>query len=368
MRIALAQPFIGKEEANAVYQVVEKGWVSMGEQVSLFEARFAKLTGAKHAIATNNGTAALHLAVIASGIGKGDEVLIPTITFISTANVVMYEQARPVLVECSPETYNIDLADAEARITDKTKAIIVVDMNGLPVDYEAVMKFARRHSLQVISDSAESLGAVYKEEKVGSIAPIHIFSFFPNKNITTGEGGMITTDNDDIADLVRKLRNQGQERRYRHSLLGYNYRMSDIQAAIGLEQLKKLDYVLRKKTGIANTYSEAFEGESCLTAPVVPRYVDQHAWYMYTVSVGSTIDRDSVVNELAARGIDTRLSFPPIHIQPFYKERFGYTETSLPVSWRAWQQLINIPIWAGLSELEQEYVIDNLRDIILRAN
>ena len=363
-KIALANPYIGEEEAKAVYEVVRSGWISMGETVKQFERSFAEYVGAKHAVATNNGTTALHLALIAAGIKEGDEVLVPDITFISTANAVIYERATPVIVECDPRTYNIDLEDAEKRLTEKTKAIIPVDMNGLTVDYDRVIAFAEKHGLKLIADSAESLGGVYKGRKIGSIAPVHIFSFFPNKNITTGEGGMITTDDDDKALLMRQLGNQGQEYRYHHIHLGFNYRMTNIPAAIGLEQLKRVDFIISEKEKIGVRYNEAFKDDPDISPPYMPEYADRHSWYMYAVSLRDGIDRDRVVAELKSRGIDTRLSFPPIHIQPYYRKRFGFTNDSLPVSFRAWSRLIDLPMWAGLPAEDQEYVIENIKDIV----
>ncbi|MBH30546.1 MAG: hypothetical protein CMG71_00975 [Candidatus Marinimicrobia bacterium] len=362
--IPVANPLIGEEEAQAVYEIVKSGWVSMGKKVEEFEQNFAEYISSKYAIAVNNGTTALHLALIAMGIKKGDEVLVPDITFISTANVVLYENARPVIVECDPKTYNISLEDAEKRITGKTKAIIPVDMNGMPFDYEEIFSFANKHGLKVIADSAESLGAVYRGQKTGAVAPIHIFSFFPNKNITTGEGGMITTNDDSLAEQVRKLRNQGQDYRYHHVMLGYNYRMIDILAAMGIEQLKRIDHIITEKNKIAQRYSIEFANDPFISQPFLPDYVDQHSWYMYAVSLKENIDRDYVVNELKEKGIDTRLSFPPVHLQPYYQDKFGYDDNSYPVSLKAWKQLIDLPIWVGLSEEDQNYVIDCLKEIV----
>ncbi|MBI2998212.1 MAG: DegT/DnrJ/EryC1/StrS aminotransferase family protein [Deltaproteobacteria bacterium] len=365
--IPLANPWIGEEEARAVYEVVKSGWVSTGEKNREFEEAFAAYVGAKHAVAVNNGTTALHLALISTGIGEGDEVLVPDITFISTANVVLYERATPVLVECAPLTYNVSLEDAQRRLTPKTRAVIAVDMNGMPVDYGAVMAFAERHGLRLIADSAESLGAVYKGRRVGSIAPLHVFSFFPNKNLTTGEGGMITTDDADCAALLRQLRNQGQDWRYHHIHLGYNYRMTDIQAALGLEQLKRVEHLLAAKEEIVARYNDAFRNDPDIAPPFVPEYVDRHAWYMYAVSLRGDLDRDWVVSELKARGIDTRLSFPPIHIQPYYEKRFGYRQESYPVSFQAWSQLIDLPLWVGLTIEDQDYVVNSLKEIARSA-
>jgi len=362
--IPIANPYIGEEEAKAVYEVVKSGWLSMGKKVEEFEHEFAEYVGAKHAIAANNGTTALHLALIASGIEEGDEVLVPDITFISTANVVMYERAIPVLVECDPKTFDISLEDAEKRITGKTKAIIPVDMNGMPVDYDQVLAFAEKAGLKVIADSAESLGAVYKGRKVGSIAPLNIFSFFPNKNITTGEGGMITTDDDEKAAFIRQLRNQGQDDRYHHIHLGYNYRMADIPAAIGIEQLKRIEFILEEKDRMAKGYSEALREDPDISPPFVPEYVDRHSWYLYGVSVREGLDRDKIVSELKSNGIDTRLSFPPIHTQPYYRKRFGYKDDSYPLSYKAWKQKIDLPLWVGLTVEDQNDIIENLKNIV----
>jgi len=224
-----------------------------------------------------------------------------------------------------------------------------VDMNGMPVDYDAVAAFAGKHGLRVISDSAESLGALYKGRRVGSIAPVHIFSFFPNKNITTGEGGMLTT---------------GQDYRYNHIHLGFNYRMPNLPAALGLEQLKRIEFIVAEKQKIVDRYNEAFKDDPIISPPFLPYYVDQHSWYMYAINLKEGIDRDAVVEELKKRGIDTRLSFPPVHIQPYYMNRFGFTEDSYPESFGAWSRLINLPVWVGLTNTDQDRVISELKNIV----
>jgi perosamine synthetase len=366
IRIPVAQPTLGEEEARAVYETVRGGWVSMGTRVREFEERFASFAGARHAVAANNGTAALHLALIVAGVEEGDEVLVPDITFISTANVVMYERAKPVIVECDPDTYNIALDDAARRITERTKAIIPVDMNGLAVNYDEVNSFAETHGLAVVADSAESLGASYRGMPIGAQSSQHVFSFFPNKNLTTGEGGMITTDDDAIAKRLRVLRNQGQEGRYHHVALGYNYRMTDIQAAIGCAQLDRVESTVRDKQRVADRYTAAFEEHPLIRAPVLPPYVTQHSWYMYAVDLDDSVPRDRVVDALAEAGIDTRLSFPPIHMQPFYQERFAYTDQDYPISSHAWEQLLDIPIWPGLPEDQQDQVVESLGAIVER--
>lgn len=358
--IPVANVTITEEDAKAVYETVRAGWVSMGPKVREFEAAFAAYVGSKHAIATNNGTTALHTALAALGIGPGDEVISPSLTFISTANTVLYQNATLKLAECDPATYNVQAENLAPLITSKTKAIIPVDMNGLPFDYDSVLALAAKHGIPVIADSAESLGAVYKDKKIGSQALIHIFSFFPNKNVTTGEGGMITTNDDALAAKMRVLRNQGQDYRYHHIVLGYNYRMTDIQAALGLGQLKRLEQLLTEKQLVVDRYNKAFAKTRKVRPPVLPPYVSRHSWYMYAVSVAEEVDRDWLVKELKERGIDTRLSFPPIHTQPYYQSRFKYRNDSLPVTYRAWSKLIDLPIWPGLPQDQQDYVIENL--------
>lgn len=362
MEISVANVNIDEEDAKAVYNVVKSGWISMGEEVKKFEMEFKKYTKARNAIAVNNGTSALHVALAALNIKEKDEVIIPSLTFISTANVVLYQNAKPVLAECDPKTYNITVEEIERRITPKTKAIIPVDMNGMPVDYDPILELAEERSLDVIADSAESLGATYKNKKVGSIAPIHCFSFFPNKNITTGEGGMITTRDDELADKIRIIRNQGQDYRYHHIVLGYNYRMTNIQAAIGLVQLKKLNWVLKEKERIAQKYATVFENTKDIKSPFVPEYITRHAWYMYAISVENK-NRDTIVQQLDQRSIETRLSFPPIHTQPLYRRLYGYNDESFPVTYNAWKKLINIPIWANLSRDKQSYVVETLVEL-----
>lgn len=356
--IPVANTFIGKKEAKAAYNVVNSGWLSKGKKVAQFEKDFAEYTGAKHAIAVNSGTSALHVALAALNIGPGDEVIVPSLTFISTANVVLYQGAKLVLCDINPYTYNVTSSIIEQKITKKTKAIISVDMNGMPIDYDPIIKLAKKHKLHLIADSAESLGATYKGRKIGSIAPIHCFSFFPNKNITTGEGGMITCQDDKLAKKIRIILNQGQEGRYNHTHLGYNYRMTDIQAAIGIEQLKGLDSVIKAKQKIADMYKRLYPESK----PYIPKYVTQHAWYMYTIKVKD--NRDKIVEYLKDKGIETRLSFPPVHIQPYYKKRFGYKREDLLLTSLTWENLINIPIWKGLNKEDQQYIIWKLKEVI----
>jgi len=365
IKIPMAKPYVGLEEANAVHKKILEGWLSMGQTVLDFEKEFAKMVGAKYAVATNNGTTALHIALIASGIKDGDEVLVPDITFASTAKVVLYERATPILLPCDSKTFNLSIEHLEKFITPKTKAIILVDMNGMPVDYDKIQSIAEKHNLFVIADSAESMGSEYKDKKIGAIAPMHVFSFFPNKNITTGEGGIITTNNEKLYEQLKELRNMGQDYRYHHTSLGFNYRMTEIAAAIGLEQLKKFDFIMASKQKIVETYNKQLKGVDGINLPFIPGYVTQHAWYMYTITFKSNIDRDYVAKKLLDDyGIETRMSFPPIHSQPFFKKKYSKVSHLILNNKVIWDSLLNLPIWVGLTVEDQAYITDAIKNII----
>jgi perosamine synthetase len=253
-----------------------------------------------------------------------------------------------------------------ACVTKRTRAIIPVEMNGMPVDYDAILAFAKDAGLAVILDSAESLGGTYRGRRVGAIAPVHMFSFFPNKIITTGEGGMVTTDDDDLASRMRVILNQGQDHRYHHVRLGYNYRMTELQAALGVVQMRRIDHRIREKNRIAAAYGAAFSRGDGIAAPFVPEYVTQHSWYMYSVRVAAKI-RDVVVERLKHQGIETRLSFPPVHSQPYIKEKLGYSDDQLPLTNEAWQGKIDIPAWPGISPEKLDTVIGALRSAVASA-
>lgn len=357
--IPIACPRIGEDEAKAVYDVVKSGWISMGKKVQEFERMACDYTGAKHALAMNNGTSTLHASLIALGIGPGDEVIIPSLTYISSSNVILYQGATPVLCENDSLTFNVTVDQIREKITTKTKAFMTVDMKGLPVDFDAFVALSEETGIPFISDSAESYGAEYKGKKVGTQALIHSFSFFANKNITTGEGGMVVTDDDDLFEKLTIVRNQGQEGRYNHTWLGNNFRMSDVLAAIGVEQLKKIDTLLDEKVVIAQRYTEAFEKTKTVRPPFVPDYVDRPSWYMYSITVDPAL-RDPLLKHLATKDIDTRLSFPPVHIQPYYVDRFGYAPEDVPTAMASFNSFVDIPIWADMGVDNQERVISEI--------
>lgn len=362
--IPVAEPIITEADAEAVYETVRSGWISMGDEVRKFESAFAEYVGADHAVAAFNGTVALHLALAALDIGPGDEVVTPSLTYVATANAVAYVGGELVLCDVDPDTYNVDRETVEPHLTDNTKAVIAVDMNGMSVNYDELNELASENDATLIADSAETLGGKYLEDIVGSQAPIHIFSMFPNKTITTGEGGMITTSDEELAEKLQVLRNQGQDGRYNHVELGFNYRLTDIQASLGLSQLNRVEEVMREKRRVASIYDDALvDLEPAVKRPFIPAYVGRHSWYMYSISLDDQYGRDAVVNELEKRGIGTRKSFPPVHIQPYYVEEYGWDKHDYPNSYRTWAQKIDLPISPSLTESEVRRVVKALKEI-----
>jgi perosamine synthetase len=359
--IPVATPYIIEEDAKAVYDCVLSTWISMGKGVETFENQFAEYVGSKFAIAMNNGTSTLHASLAALGIGPGDEVIIPTLTYISTVNVVLFQGAKPILCESNPKTYNVDVGNVQKLVTKNTKAVITVDMNGLPIDYDQWKKFSDEYKIPIIADSAESCGAIYKNNYVGSQLFAHSFSFFPNKNLTTGEGGMVTTNDKEFAETLRILRNQGQDYRYNHIKLGYNYRMTDIQAALGKVQLGRMEWVAKKKEKIKNFYNQYFLECDGVTTPFVPDYVSRPSWYMYTISLNKSIDRDKVKDRLKKKGIGTRRSFPPVHIQPYHSKILATNSEDFPISYGAWKQLLNLPVGITLTDNQLLKVVNAVK-------
>jgi perosamine synthetase len=356
--IPIANTYIGAEEAQAVFDTVKSGWISMGPKVKELETLIAAYLGVKHALTFNNGTSSLHASLQALGVGPGDEVLVPTLSYASSANVVLFCGATPVFMESEPDTFNVSAEEIARRITPRTKAIMTVDLKGMPVDFDAILAVARRHGLPVLSDSAESFGAIYRGRKVGSQAPVHSFSFFANKNITMGEGGLVTTEDDRLADLIRTIRNQGQSERYVHVVIGNNYRLTDLSAAFGVEQVKRAEWIMTEKGAVAGAYDRKLAGHPLIRTPVVPEYVGRHSWYMYCLTLDESVDRDGVVRRMRARGVDSRLSFPPIHLQPVYREKFGYKDGDFPRSERIFRTFIDIPCWVGMDGGMIDRVVD----------
>jgi len=348
VRLPVAEPSLGEKELLYVTECVLTGWVSSaGKFVTQFEEMFAEFCSTRYAIATSSGTAALHLALLALDIGPGDEVIVPTLTFIATANAVTYTCARPVFVDSEPETWNIDPIRIEEAITPHTKAVIPVHLYGHPADMDPILEIAARHGLAVVEDAAEAHGAHYKGRCVGGIGDIGTFSFYGNKIITTGEGGMIVTNRADLAEKIRTLRNHGMssERRYYHAMLGYNYRLTNLQAAIGVAQMEKVEAILADKQRIARAYTAGLQAVPGICLPPHASRADNVYW-LYSILVEPDVfgrTRDELMAYLKEEDIETRPLFPPVHTQPVYD-----TGQRLPVAEHLAATGLSLPSAVGL--------------------
>lgn len=359
MHIPFTMPFIGEEEVKAVADVVRSTWLTQGECVQKFENKFAEYAGIKEAVAVFNGTAALHLSMISAKVRQGDEVIVPSFTFIATVNAVRYQGAIPVFADIDPKTFNILPEDIEKKITNKTKAIIPVHYGGQMADMDAIMEIAKEHDLCVIEDAAEAHGAKYKGKHAGTFGDLAIFSFTPTKPITTGEGGMIFTNDSEVAEQLRMLRNHGMDAPYHHIMLGYNYRMTEMQAALGLVQLNKLDEILEKKNKIAKLYNQKLQDVDGITTPYVAPYTTMHGYMIYTIKVNeqlSKMSRDKMMSLLAKYGIETKIYFPPVHMQPYYKS-LGYNEGILPITESICKEVLSLPCYAKLSKENIDHIL-----------
>lgn len=361
--IPVSDPYITQEDVNAVTEAIKNKRLSQGKYVDKFEQEFANYLGCKYAIAVMNGTAALHLAVLAIDIKPGDEIIVPSFTFAATVNCVLYANAKPVFVDIDPNTYNIDPERVEEAISVKTKAIIPMHYAGQTANMDAIQEIAEKYDLYVIEDAAEAHGATYKNQMAGTMGDIGCFSFYPNKSMTTGEGGMIVTDNEQKAERAHLLRNHGQSSRYHHVTIGYNYRMTDLQAALGISQLKKLDWILQKKQEAADYYRELLSEANCVKTPyVMPHAV--HTYMFYTIKLVGKQERDRVMQHLNRNRIETRIAFPPIHLQPPYKALYGDEEASLSITEECANKVLSLPIFPHILRVDQEFIVKTMLEEI----
>ncbi len=350
--IHIASPVIGDEEKQGVLEVLDSGMLAQGSKVKALEEAFAEYCGVEHAVATSSGTTALHVALLANGIGEGDEVITSPFTFIASANSVLFTGARPVFVDIDPATFNLDPDLVEAAITPRTKAIMPVHLFGLPADMGPLMALAEEHGLAVIEDACQAHGADYEGKKAGSFGT-GCFSFYPTKNMTTGEGGMITTDNEQLAEQCRVIRQHGMRRRYYHDELGYNFRMTDVHAAIGLGQLEKLERFNQARIANAAYFSQHLEG---VTIPDVPDD-RRHVFHQYTIRVPDG-RRDALREQLKDKGVGTGIYYPvPIHKQTYYTQELGY-DVSLPEAEKAADEVLSLPVHPALSQEDLETIVE----------
>jgi len=367
--IPLARPDLTDLERKAVLEVLKTPNLSLGPKLKEFEEKIASYIGIKYAIAINSGTSALHLVIRALGIGKGDEVITSPFSFIASANCILYVQANPVFVDIDPETLNIDVDRIEKRINEKTKAILAIDIFGLPAEWEVLERRAKKYNLYLIEDSAEALGAEYKGKKTGSFGDAGIFGFYPNKQITTGEGGMVVTNNEKIAELCISMRNQGRNKGQnwlQHKRLGYNYRLSEVNCALGIAQLERIEEILKKREEVAKMYNGRLKDKKGLKIPSsFPELT--RSWFVYVVQLEKGVrrkERDKIIKELKKKEIECGNYFPPIHLQPFYRKNFGYKLGDFPVTEGISERTIALPFHNNLKEKEIDYVCKNLLSLI----
>jgi perosamine synthetase len=364
-RYLVAEPDIGEEELRNVVEAVKSGWISSkGKFIEKFEREFANYIGMKYGVAVSNGTVALHLALAALGIGPGDEVIVPDLTFVATINAVLYTGARPVIVDIHPEYWCMDPDKVEKAITPKTKVIIPVHLYGHPCDMDPIMEIASRNNLYIVEDAAEAHGAEYKGRKVGSFGYISCFSFYGNKIITTGEGGMVLTNDDELAEKIRILRDHGMnpEKRYWHEVIGFNYRMTNLQAAIGVAQLSKIDKFIEKKRRIAKIYAEELSSiPGIILHPEMPWA--KNVYWLYSILIDlnkAKISRDELSKRLEKEGIETRKFFYPLHEMPIYAK---YGVYSYPVATTISRQGLNLPSGTKLTEEDVRFIAQKIKEI-----
>jgi len=369
--VPMSAPDITEADIQAVSEVLRSGRLSLGPKQEEFEQLVAKRVGVSQALAVSSGTAALHLLVRAFGLGPGDEVLVPSFTFAASVNCLLYEDVTPVFVDIQPDTYNLDPRDLEAKITPRTRAVIPVDVFGHPADWEEIEQLAQKYGLAVIDDSCEALGALYRGRPIGSFGDAATFAFYANKQITTGEGGMIVTNNAQVADLCRSLRNQGRGRMgswLLHEELGYNYRMDEMSAALGVSQMMRLDEILAKRAAAAQRYTEYLSGMDWVCPPAVRDYVTP-SWFVYVVTLAEGINREVLIENLARQGIPSRAYFPPVHLQPYFQrwqetrpasDAWDWRPGSLPVTENVSRRTLALPFYSNITAPEQELVVQAL--------
>jgi perosamine synthetase len=370
--IPYGRQVIEDEDVAAVTEVLRSDWLTTGPLVPRFEAAFASFVEAGHAVAASNGTAALHLCMLAAGVGPGDEVIVPALTFVASANCARYVGATVVFADVRPDTLTIDVGLVESLITPRTRAIVAVDYGGLPADLEELADLAQRHGITLVEDACHAPGAEYRGRRVGAIAHLTAFSFHPVKHLTTGEGGMVSTNDAALAQRLRAFRNHGIATDHRQreqagtweydmAMLGYNYRLNDVQCALGLSQLQRLPQTLARRRVLAGRYQRALTPLSQLRLPVEPQD-RRHAWHLYAIRINGEDPapaRRRIFGELRAGGIGVNVHYLPVYLHSYYRT-LGYPEGLCPVAEHAYAGLVSLPMWHGLTDVDQDRVIDTL--------
>lgn len=379
--IPYSRQSVDEEDIKSVVEVLRSDWLTTGAKVIQFEKMFAEAVKAKYAVAVSSGTAALHAAMFALNIGPGDEVILPTMTFAASANCVVFQGGTPIFADVDSDTLLLDPVLVEAEITVRTKAIIAVDYTGHPCDYDRLKEIARRHRVSVVADACHSLGGKYKNREVGTLADLTVFSFHPVKHITTGEGGMVVTDNLEFADKVRRFRNHGvsidhnqrtQQNTWYYEMvdLGYNYRLTDFQCALGISQLRKLDKWVKRRQEIADHYDKAFAGILGIS-PLTVRPEVSHAYHLYVIRLELEhlrLNRAQVFASLRAENIGVNVHYIPVHLHPFYRERFGTRPGDCAVAEAAYERVLSLPIFPSMTDQDIEGVITAVNKVLNHSN
>ena len=367
LKVPMAMPDITSEEIQAVLRVMQSRNLSIGSQTVTFEKLAAGEANAAHAVAVINGTSALHLCMVAANIQPDDEVITSPFSFISSSNCILFERAKPVFVDIDPVTLNMDAGRIESAITERTRAIIVVHVFGQPADMDPIMEIAAKYNLIVIEDSCEAIGAEYKGRRVGAIGKAGTYAFYPNKQMTSGEGAVLVTNDEEWANLFRSLRNQGRDKFdgwLNHSRLGFNYRMSELNAAVGVVQIRRLDGLLRKRDNVANEYNRILSNIENVSPLTIAPTTTRMSWFVYVVRLAPGISRDKTIVLLGEKGIPARPYFSPIHLQPFYRKQFGFKQGDFPETEAAGESIIALPFYANMKTEEIELVCNVLADSI----
>jgi perosamine synthetase len=369
-RVPLSRPYLGEREEELVLDVLRSGFLSLGPAIDRFETLFAERLDAPYARAVSSGTAGLHLGMRLAGVAAGDEVITSPYSFVASANCAIYEGATPVFADVDPDTLNLDPAAVEDAITERTRALVPVDIYGLPCELDELRALADRHGLALVEDSCQALGARYKGRRLGAHGHLAVFAFYPNKQMTTGEGGIVTTASAEEAELLRSLRNQGRadtDGWLDHSRLGWNYRIDDLSAAVGIAQLEKLDLLLELRAAVAARYRDLLDSVDGVDAPPSGDDDHQRSWFVYVVKLARGTDRARVIAELEAEGIQTRPYTPCIHLQRYMRERYGFREGMFPAAEDASARTLALPFFPQLEPDDQERVVAALRAAVERA-
>ena len=372
VQVPLSSPDIVEKDIEAVVRVMKSRFLSIGPKVVEFEKRIGEYVGTKYAVAVNSGTSALHLIIRGMGIGEGDVVVTTPFSFIASSNCILFERGRPLFVDIKEDTLNLDADKVEEKLESmsrkelaKVKALLVVDAFGQPADWDRFRQIGKKYNLRLIEDSAEALGAEYKGKRAGSLGEVGVFAFYPNKQISTGEGGILVTDDEELARLARSIRSQGREENGEwldHERLGYNFRMDELSSALGCSQMERIEEILEKRAKVAGMYGERLaEGEE-VQVPYIAPYVSRMSWFVYVVKLKRGIDRNKVIKYLTEEGVQCKPYFTPIHLQPFYRKMFGYKEGDFPITEDVTGRTIALPFFNNLKEEQIDYVVEKLKE------